>query len=187
METEAVSFVAMHEGTKEDYELLDRLEASYNRRLPDRILDAVRRLDSGLSGYRVSRLEHSLQSATRAHRDGRDEEYVVAALVHDIGDELAPHSHGAMTAAIMSPFLPERLCWIVQHHPVFQQRYYGEQTGDDPNARDRYRDHEWFDDCVDFCERYDENCFDPAYESLPLEFFEPMVRRVFSEPRHLAR
>lgn len=180
-----VSFTAMSEGTKEDFEFLWAAGEEYTRRLPERIIDAVRALERSYGGYQVSRLEHSLQSATRAYRDGRDEEYVVAALIHDIGDDLAPHSHGEMVAAIMRPYLPERLCWIVEHHPVFQQYYYAHHMGGDRNARDRYRDHPWFDDCAEFCELYDQNCFDPSYDSLPLEFFEPMVTRVFSEPRYL--
>jgi predicted HD phosphohydrolase len=181
-----VSFTAMADGTKEDYDVLWEAGEDYSVALPDRILDAVRALEHSFSGYQVSRLEHSLQSATRAHRDGQDEDYVVAALVHDIGDELAPYSHGEMTAAIMRPYLSEELCWIVQHHPVFQEYYYAHHRGGDRNARDRYRDHPWYDACAKFCEVYDQNCFDPDYDSLPLEFFEPMVRRVFSEPRYLA-
>ncbi len=184
---ETVSFTEMRNGTRADYELLARAEHEFNSSLPERLLAATAELAQTLPGYQVSRLEHSLQSATRAYDDGRDEEYVVAALLHDIGDALAPYTHGEMTAAILAPFVPERLCWIVQHHGAFQQHYYGRHTGDDPDARDRWRDHEWYEDCVEFCERYDQNCFDPAFESRSLEFFAPMVRRVFSEPRYLDR
>jgi predicted HD phosphohydrolase len=180
-----VGFTSMAEGTKEDYELLERLEQPYLDALPDRLLAALVALEDSFSGYQVSRYEHSLQSATRAHRDGRDEEYVVAALLHDIGDELAPYTHGEMTAAVMRPYVRPEVVWVVQHHGLFQSYYYAHHTGGDRNARDRYRDHEWFDACAEFCERYDQNCFDPAYESLPLDFFEPMVRRVFAEPRYL--
>lgn len=181
---DVVSFTKMHEGTREDYALLNSLEEEFSRALPNRILASLREMEQGLGGYRINRLEHSLQSATRAHRDGRDEEYVVAALVHDMGDGLAPHTHGEMMAAVMRPYFPERLCWIVKHHPAFQQYYYGHLAGLDQNAREKWRGHQWFDDCVEFCELYDENCFDPAYENLPLDFFEPMVRRVFVEPRY---
>jgi predicted HD phosphohydrolase len=184
---ETVSFTAMADGTVADYELLARREAEYVAALPDRLLVALEALADSFPGYQVSRLEHSLQSATRAYDDGRDEEYVVAALLHDIGDSLAPHTHGEMTAAILAPYVSEKLCWIVRHHGAFQQFYSGRHTGDDPNARDRWRDHPWFDDCVEFCERYDQNCFDPAFESRPLELFAPMVRRVFAAPRHLDR
>lgn len=182
---ETVGFTRMEDGTREDYELLARMEDEYMRGLPDRLLDAVRALEHSFAGYQVTRYEHSLQSATRALRDGRSEEYVVAALLHDIGDELAPWTHGEMVAAILRPYIEPRICWIVGHHGVFQQYYYGHHTGEDPDARDRYRDHEWFDDCVEFCERYDQNCFDPAYESLPLEEFDPLVRRVFARAPYL--
>lgn len=187
MSAETVSFTAMADGTEADYALLGRREEEYTAELPNRLLAATAGLADSFPGYQVARLEHSLQSATRAFEDGRDEEYVVAALLHDIGDSLAPHTHGEMTAAILAPFVSERLCWIVRHHGAFQQFYYGRQVGLDPNVRDRWRDHEWYDDCVEFCERYDQNCFDPAYESRPLEFFAPMVRRVFAAPRYLDR
>jgi len=182
---EVVSFSRMDDATPDDYALLTRLEDAFNADLPDRILHAVERLRHTLTGFKVNRYEHSLQSATRALRDGRDEEYVVAALVHDIGDELAPYSHGAMTAAAMRPFICERLCWIVEHHPVFQTFHYGAASGDDPNARERYREHQWFEDCAEFCDKYDQNCFDPDYDSLPIETFAPMVRSTFSHPRYL--
>lgn len=184
---ETVSFTRMADGTVEDYELLARHEDEYMKALPDRLLDAVRALEHSFGGYQVSRYEHSLQSATRALRDGRSDEYVVAALLHDIGDELAPYTHGEMVGAILRPYVEPRICWVIAHHGVFQQYYYGRQTGEDPEARQRYRGHEWFDDCAEFCELYDQNCFDPAYDSLPIEEFEPVVREVFSEARHLDR
>ena len=155
--------------------------------LPERLLEAVEALDESFGGYKVTRKEHSLQSATRAYHDGRGDEYVVAALLHDVGDVLAPHTHGEMMDAVLKPFVADDIRWIVSHHGVFQQYYYGHLVGGDRNARDRYRDHPQFDDCAEFCELYDQNCFDPDYESLPLAFFEPMVRRVFAEPRYLDR
>ena len=150
------------------------------RPLTQRELDSLRALGSTFPGYKVSRLEHSLQSATRAYRDGRSEEYVAAALLHDIGDNLAPYTHGEMVAAILKPFLPEKLVWIVKYHGLFQMYYYAHYYGGDRDARERFRDHPWFDDCAEFCEKYDQNCFDPQYDSLPLEFFEPLVRKIFS-------
>ncbi len=182
---ETVSFTRMEDGTKADYDILGRLEHVYVSHLPDRILQAVSDLKKSLSGYQVTRFEHSLQSATRAYQDGKDEEYVVAALIHDIGDVLAPLAHGEMVGAIMKPYFPERLCWIVKYHGVFQLYYYGHHVGADRNARDEWKDHPWYDDCAEFCAKYDQNCFDPQFESLPLEFFEPMVRRVFAESRYL--
>jgi predicted HD phosphohydrolase len=182
---ETVGFTRMADGTTADYALLARREAEYVEALPDRLLAAVRALEHSFAGYQVSRYEHSLQSATRAQRDGRSDEYVVAALLHDIGDELAPYTHGQMVAAVLSPYVEPRICWIVEHHGVFQQYFHGSRSGDDPDARERYRGHEWFDDCAEFCELYDQNCFDPEYDSLSIESFEPLVREVFSEPRYL--
>jgi len=182
---ETVGFTRMADGTAEDYALLDRYEEDYLTVLPDRMLEALERLRSSFAGYQVTRYEHSLQSATRALSDGRDEEYVVAALLHDIGDELAPYTHGEMVAAVLKPYVRPELCWVVKHHGLFQMYYYAHHSGGDRNARDRYRAHEWFDACAEFCELYDQNCFDPAYDSLPVSEFEPMVRRVFSQVRYL--
>lgn len=175
------TFTRMQDGTAEDYAVVEAAEVEFTRGLPDRILAAVEALgDAGLGGYAVTRLEHSLQSATRALRDGRDTDYVVAALVHDIGDELAPYAHGSYAASVLRPYVSEKLVWIVEHHPVFQMYYYAPHMGGEKNARDRYRDHPWFDDTVEFCEKYDENCFDPEYDSLTLDDFAPLVREVFS-------
>ena len=181
---ETVSFTQMKHGVREDYELLERLEKEYARELPERLLAALRGLEHSLAGYKVSRLSHSLQSATRAYDAGEPEEVVVAALLHDIGDELAPYSHSEMAAAVLRPYVSDKTYWIVKYHGLFQTYYYAHLVGGDRNARDRFRDHPWFDEAARFCEEYDQNCFDPNFESKPLEFFEPMVRRVFSaEPR----
>ena len=182
---ETVSFIAMGEGTKADYDLLARYEEEYIAGLPDRLLVALDRLRHSTAGYKVTRYEHSLQSATRAHRDGRDEEYVVAALLHDLGDELAPWTHGELAASILRPFVPDEVYWAVKYHGLFQMYYYAHHSGGDRNARDRYIDHEWYGACAEFCELYDQNCFDPAYEALPADHFRPMVERVFSEVRYL--
>ena len=183
-----VSFTSMAAGTREDYELLDRLEAQFASGTADRVLDQLRGLAGSLGGYKVDRLEHSLQSASRAYRDGADEEMVVAALLHDIGDLLAPHNHSEIAAAVLRPYVSERTYWVVRQHGLFQSYYYAHHTGGDRNARDRYIDHPWYQDAVDFCHRWDQSSFDPEYESLPLEFFEPMVRRVFArEPFTVGR
>lgn len=180
--TETVSFTEMKNGTKADYELLQKLEDEFAKTLPDRLLETLRRLEDTLGGYQISRLEHSLQSATRAYNNGEDEEMIVAALLHDIGDELAPFSHSEMAAAILRPYVCEKTYWLIKYHGLFQMYYYAHHLGEDQNARDRFRDHPWFDDAVGFCEKYDQNCFDPTFVSKPVEFFEPMLRSVFSRP-----
>ena len=182
-----VSFTAMADGTREDYQLLDRLEDEFAAGTADRVLAHLRELSGSVGGYKVDRLEHSVQTATRAYRDGAEEELVVAALLHDIDDLMAPHSHGELSALILRPYVTERTYWIVLHHGLFQYYYYAHHLDRDRHARDRYRDHPWYQDAVDFCHRWDQSSFDPDYDSLPLEFFEPMVRRVFArEPFSLA-
>ena len=175
-----VRFTQMADGTAQDYALLHGLEQEYVRDLPARLMAALGELESSFGGYQVSRLEHSLQSATRAEAAGESEEMVAAALLHDIGDALAPLSHSEMAAAILRPYVSERTHWIVKHHGLFQQYYYAHHLGGDRNAREKYRDHKWYQACVDFCENYDQNCFDPDYESKPLSCFAPLLERVFA-------
>jgi predicted HD phosphohydrolase len=179
-----VSFRRMENGTREDYELLDRSEREYAQQLPDHVLAALSKLDHSLEGYPVSRLGHSLQAATRAMRDGADEELVVAALIHDIGDELAPYNHTEIAAAIIKPYVRPEVTWIVEKHGLFQNYYYVHHLGGNRNARDQYRDHPWYQACKDFCADWDQCSFDPDYPSEPLSTFEPMLRRVFSRPPH---
>lgn len=178
---EAVSFTRMSDGTAEEFAHLAALEGREVARFPGRVLGWLSAMDEP-SGYQVTRLEHSLQSATRAHRAGEDEETVVCALLHDIGDIIAPANHSQAAAALLRPYVSERNHWIVKHHGLFQGHYYFHHTGGDRDARDRYLDHPYYQATVDFCAHYDQNCFDPAYDWEPLEFFEPMVRRILRRP-----
>jgi predicted HD phosphohydrolase len=178
-----VSFTKMEDGTAEDYAFLDTLEDQYKAMLPARLIETLRALSGGLSGYKISRLDHSLQGATRAHRAGEDLELVMATLFHDIGDELAVYSHSEMAAAILRPFVSEKIYWIIKHHGVFQMYYYAHHCGGDRNTREMFSDSPWYEDAIRFCHEYDQNCFDPAYDSEPLEFFIPMIESFFSAPR----
>ncbi|MBV9914370.1 MAG: HD domain-containing protein, partial [Sinobacteraceae bacterium] len=182
--TQIVSFRRMEDGTREDYELLDRSEREYAQGLPQRVLEAVRRLDHALQGYPVSRLTHSLQTATRALRDGADEELIVAALIHDVGDELAPYNHAELAASIIRPYVRAEVSWIVEQHGLFQTYYYVHHNGGDRFMRDRYRGHQWYEACASFCHRWDQSSFDPDYPTLPLETFEPYVQRIFTRKAH---
>jgi len=177
---QTVSFTRMSDGTKADYDLLAREEEKFVAGLADRILDHLKQLDQSAGGYQISRLDHSLQSATRAEDDGADLDWVVTALLHDIGDMLAPMNHDTMTAAILAPYVREECSWTLRHHGLFQLKYYGAHVGQDPDGRDKYRDHPNYAACVAFCERWDQTSFDPAYPTRPLEHFAPMVRQVFA-------
>jgi predicted HD phosphohydrolase len=179
-----VSFRQMKDGSKEDYVLLDESERRYALGLADRVLESLQRLDHSLEGYPLSRLGHSLQAATRALRDRADEELVVAALVHDIGDELAPYNHAEIAAGILRPYVREEVTWIVAHHGLFQNYYYVHYFGGDRNARERLRGHPAYDACVHFCAAWDQSSFDPDYANEPLATFEPMVRRIFARAPH---
>ena len=182
--TKTVSFHRMQDGTRDDYLLLDQQEREFARTLPDRILTALRSLDKSLGGYQVTRLEHCLQTATRALNDGADEELLTAALIHDVGDELAPYNHAEVAAGVIRPYVRAEVTWIVEQHGLFQTYYYAHHMGGNRNARERLREHPWFNACANFCERWDQASFDPGYRSQPLEAFEPLVRRIFSRPAH---
>ena len=178
-----VSFAKMEDCTAEDIALIEGVESKFAAEVADRVLAHLKSLEAEPTPLQVDRLEHSLQTATRAQQDGADEETVVAALLHDIGDMLAPYNHCELAAAILRPYVSEKTYWIVKHHGIFQAYYYAHLEGGDRNARDRYREHPHYQAAVDFCHKWDMPAFDPAYESLPLTFFEPMVRRLFaSEP-----
>ncbi|MBV8146240.1 MAG: HD domain-containing protein [Gammaproteobacteria bacterium] len=179
-----VSFRRMEDGTREDYLLLDESERRYAQGLADRVLESLRKLDHTLYGYPVTRLQHSLQAATRAQRAGADEELVVGALLHDIGDELAPYNHSEMAAAILRPYVRPEVTWIVEHHGLFQNYYYVHHFGGDRHARERLRGHHWYEACVHFCAAWDQCSFDPDYESDSLESFEPLLRRILARTPH---
>jgi predicted HD phosphohydrolase len=177
---EKVKFTAMKDGDAADYAMLDAHERDYATGTAARLLDALQSLDESLSGYQVTRLQHSLQAATRAWRAGADTDWVVAALLHDIGDIYAPYNHDEYAASILRPFVREQVTWVVEKHGDFQRLYYAHHTGGNPHARDKYKDHPYFQDCADFCEYWDQNSFDPTYSSLTIADFTSMVHRVFA-------
>ena len=177
---ETVSFTQMKDGTQEEYLFLQKLEHDYIRALPDRLLQALERLGGSLQGYQLSRLQHSLQSASRAEDDGADIEMIVAALVHDLGDELAPENHSQFAASILKPYVRAEVTWVVEMHGLFQMQYYAHHYGKDAQGHLVYKDHPWFASCQRFCERYDQAAFDPAYPTRPLSHFAPMLHEVFS-------
>ena len=177
-----VEFIRMDEGTAEDYAFLDALDDEFFVALPDRWLAALTGLENSFADYQINRLEHSLQSATRAEADGVDIELIVGALIHDPGDDLAPLNHSQLAATIIRPYVRAEVAWIIEHHGVFQMHYYGEAMGVDKNARDIYRDHAWFDSCEQFCLNWDQIAFDPDYPTKPLAYFEPMLREIFTRP-----
>jgi predicted HD phosphohydrolase len=176
-------FHAMTQGTKADWMAIAAAGAPFHDAFPDRLLAGLRSLGEDAGGFAVTRLEHSLQTATRAHRDGRDEEYVVCALIHDIGDLMAPANHAEIGAVIMKPYVSEANHWMMDKHGVFQGYYFFHHLGLDRDMREEFRGHPHFEHAAQFCHLYDQSSFDPGYDSMPLEAFEPMLRRVVASPR----
>ncbi|MGH9617324.1 MAG: HD domain-containing protein [Acidobacteriaceae bacterium] len=174
----------MKNGTAEDWQIIRAAITGYAHSLPDRVLGHLQLAAGDYGGFAVDRLTHGLQTATLAYRDGQDEEYVVCALLHDMGDTLGTYNHADVAAEILQPFVSEENYWMVKHHAIFQGYYFFDYLGLDKNLRDKYRDHPQYRRALNFCTKYDSAAFDPAGETLPLPFFEPMVRRVMATPKH---
>ena len=183
---EKVNFTRMDEGTPEEYEFLHKGEVEFTKSLPDRIVGALKNLDNTLSGYRITRLQHSLQSATRAEEDGADIELIMAALIHDLGDDLAPANHSQLAATIIRPYVREEVTWVVSMHGLMQMYYFGpkdysgKEIGINKELRENYRNHKWFETCDKFCRDWDQMSFDPDYPTKSLDYFKPMIQELFS-------
>ena len=177
---ERVKFTQMKYGSKEDYLLLEKHEKKYIEGTADRLIKFMSSLNATLEGYQVSRLEHSLQTATRALNDKAEDEMIVAALLHDIGDELAPLNHSEYAAAVLKPYVNEKTHWIVEKHGEFQMYYYAHHLGGNKNQREKYKGHKYYQDTVNFCENWDQKSFDPNFKSLNLKSFEPLVKKIFN-------
>jgi predicted HD phosphohydrolase len=177
-------FHTMEQSTREDWARIYQAMKPFIDALPDRVLGHLKMLAGDCGGFAIDRLEHCLQTATRAHQDGRDEEYVVCALLHDMGDLLGPRNHADVAAAVLKPFVSEQNHWMVEKHAIFQGYYFFHHLGLDRNMRDQFREHPWYAYTEEFCRLYDGPAFDPKFRSLPLEFFEPMVRRVFANVKN---
>ncbi|MCC3304408.1 HD domain-containing protein [Sneathiella sp. HT1-7] len=180
---ERAKFSQMTDGTAADYKIISDNFKVFSKELPNRVLNHLKLLEGDFGGFSVDRLEHSLQSATLAHQDGQDEEYVVAALLHDIGDTLGTFNHADIGAAMLKPFVSEKIHWILEKHGIFQGYYFFHHIGLDRDMREQHRGHKYFEDCAHFCAAYDQAAFDKNFESAPLEYFEPMVRRVMASPK----
>ena len=177
---EKVKFKQMKDGTKEEYLLLDKHEKKYIQGTADRLINFMSGLSNTLEGYQITRLEHSLQTATRALNDKANDEMIVAALLHDIGDELAPLNHAEYAAAVLKPYVSEKTHWIIEKHGEFQMYYYAHHLNGNKNQRDKYKGQRYYQDTINFCENWDQKSFDPGFKSLTLKDFEPYVKKIFS-------
>ena len=177
---EMVKSATMAEGDEEDWQIVARAYKEETKGLAQRVIDQLHRLRGYRYGYRVDRFEHCLQTATRAQREGADDETIVCALLHDIGDDLAPHSHGDYAAAILRPYITAENHWLIQHYRTFQGYHFFHFMGQDRNERDKYKGHPAYERTVLFCDRWDQASFDPNYDTMPLQAFQPKVERIFA-------
>lgn len=178
------TFLRMQDSTQADWQIIGGEFMQFASQLPARVIQHLQILQGDYGGFPVDRYTHSLQTATRALRDGRDEEYVVCALLHDIGDTLGSFNHPDIAAAILKPFVSDENHWMVQHHGIFQGHYFFHHIGLDRDLRDNFRAHPCYERTAEFCELYDNPAFDPKAETLPIEEFEPMLRRLMAQPRN---
>lgn len=176
-------FVRMEDSTQKDWQLIGGEFMHFTQGLPERVLAHLKLLEGDYGGFPVDRYTHSLQTATLALRAGRDEEYVVCALLHDIGDTLGTFNHPDIAAAILQPFVSEANHWMVKHHGIFQGHYFFHHVGLDRDLREQFREHPHFERTAEFCALYDNPAFDPKAETLPISEFEPMLRRLMAQPR----
>lgn len=177
---EKMHFVRMDEGTDADFQVLKHVHEETLRLLPDSLFGLLRNLAND-TAYNITRYDHCLQAATRALRDGKDDEYVVVALLHDACETLGPFNHGEVIASILRPFISRDNWWMLTQHGLFQTYFYARHIGADPDARDKFKSDPAYERTVEFCAKYDEISFDPAYKSEPLSTFEPLVRRVLTK------
>ena len=179
-----VEFISMDKGTKEDYDLIAIHQSVNERGLSKRVIPWLQMMDVE-SPFQITMLQHSLQTATRADKDGADVETIVCALLHDIGDLISPSNHSQVSAALLRPYISEKNYWIVLNHGLFQGYYWVHHYDEDRNLRDKYKDHPYYQDCIDFCSKWDQKSFDPNYETKSLEHFIPMIEEIFSKEARL--
>jgi predicted HD phosphohydrolase len=181
--TQRATFTRMEDSTAADWQTIGSEFMQFSSKLPDRIITHLRLLENDYGGFPVDRYTHCLQTATRALKDGRDEEYVVCALLHDIGDTLGSFNHADIGAAIVQPFVSEANHWMVKHHAIFQGYFFFQHIGMDRDLRDNFKSNPNYERTAEFCALYDNPAFDPNGETLPLAEFEPMLRRVMASPK----
>jgi predicted HD phosphohydrolase len=176
-----VTWTEMEEGTRADYEILGRLYAEHTQgELVENLVSLLKIMEGPKLGYQIDRYQHSLQSASRALRAEESLDLVVGALLHDVGDPIAPMNHSALAAALLEPYVDDETHWVVKHHGLFQGYYYFHHMDGDRNARDVHKDNEHYMACVNFCQNYDQNCFDPDYPTLPVDDFIPLMEALFA-------
>jgi len=181
---QSATFGAMTEGTASDWKII----AAHNQHLAadvaSRVIDHLKLLEGDHGGFAVDRLEHSLQTATRAYRANKSDEYVVCALLHDIGDTLGSYNHPDIAVAILKPFVSEEHLWMVEKHGIFQGYNFFHYLGLDRNMRDQFQGHPAYDLTVEFCQEFDQTAFDPKYDSMPLSEFVPAVEALLAQPKN---
>ena len=177
------SFKSFTESTKEDWAIIIGEQRTFVSGLPDRILNHLRLLEGDYGGFPIDRFQHCLQTAERAADAGESDEYVVCALLHDIGDTLGSYNHADVAAAMLQPFISEANHWMIKHHAIFQGYNFFHHLGMDRNMRDKFKNSEHYEHTERFVAKYDNLAFDPSHPELSLKLFAPMVRQLMAQPK----
>jgi predicted HD phosphohydrolase len=181
----AQTFTRMDESTAEQWAVIGKETVEHQDRVANRTLEMLRSLAEITDGFAVDQLTHSLQTATRAERAGADPEVVFASLLHDIGKAVSVPNHPEIAAAIIKPYVRADVYHMIRAHQDFQGRHYYHHFGGDADAREKYRCEPWFALAERFADEWDQVAFDPDYDTLPLEHFEPLVRERMARPQSL--
>lgn len=177
------TFTHMKDGTQEDWQVIVAEFSQFAKSLPDRVINHLLLLEGDCGGFPVDRLTHCLQTATLAYNDGKDEEYVVCALLHDIGDTLGSYNHADLAATMLEPFVSEENYWMIKHHAIFQGYYFFHHIGMDRDMHKQFESHPCYARTREFVEKYDSPAFDPKAQHKPLSFFAPMIRKIMASPK----
>src|SRR5438309_1324025 len=186
-EESIMAFTRMDQGKIEDWMAIGQAVTIRQADMPAMIKSMLGKLEEQVDGFAVNQLQHGLQTATRAARDGAPEEMIVAALCHDIGKVISVENHPAIAAEILKPYVSWETYEIIRTHQDFQGRHYYALMGKDPEARGQYATEPWYELACVFTDGWDQTSFDPAYDTLPLSHFEPMIDRVFAAPARAAQ
>ena len=179
------TFTRMDESTQEQWAHIGAETMKRQQHGGELVLRLLRSLGEITDGFATDQLTHCLQTATRAERAGADREVVVASLCHDIGKAVSVPNHPRIAAEILKPYVRDDVYWMILVHQDFQGRHYYHHFGGDPNARDQYQGHPAYELAERFADEWDQAAFDPDYDTLPLEHFEPRLRELFANPKSL--
>jgi len=177
------SFRRMDESTAEQWAHISERTMTNQGRVADRFLMLLESLSSISDGFITDQLTHCLQTATMAERAGADDEVIFGSLCHDIGKAISVPNHGAISAEMIKPYVRDDVYQSIKNHQDFQGKHYYHHFDVPTSLRDRFAGESWFALCEEFTDDWDQQAFDPDYDTLPLSHFEPLIRELTARAR----